>query len=331
MDPIVDEINARLDRLERSRPPAPASAAPATSEANTSQLPSAVSQEGWFSEFGQMWPGQALSLKVEKVLHQEQTEFQDLLVFESEAYGNVLVLDGAVQATERDEFSYQEMITHLPMCAHHNPKRALVIGGGDGGVLRELAKHDSLEEIVICELDKAVPAASKRWLPEMGRGFEDERVRVLHADGAVFLEENKGKFDVIITDSSDPIGPAQALFEEPYYKKLLEALTPDGIACCQGEAIWLHLGVIKPMIDFCHTLFDHTEYASCMVPTYPSGQIGFLLCARGSTRPQEPRAWSHPSLRYYNTDVHRAAFVLPEFARRAVAGEAPVKETKWGY
>jgi len=321
MDPIVDDINSRLDRLEQTRGVA----------TNTSAMPNAVSESGWFSEFGEMWPGQALSLQIEEVLLDEKTEFQDLLVFKSKAYGNVLVLDGAIQATERDEFSYQEMITHLPMCAHPNPKRVLVIGGGDGGVLREVAKHDSVEEIVICELDKAVPAAAKKYLPLLGCGFDDPRVSVHHCDGAEFLEQHTDWFDVIITDSSDPVGPAAALFEESFYCKLRQALRAGGVACSQGEAFWLHLGTIEPMMTFCRRLFDHTEYASCMVPTYPSGQIGFLINSKDGTAPKEPRAWAHASLRYYNTDVHRASFVLPEFVRRVVAGEEPVKHTEWGY
>ena len=135
---------------------------------------------GWFSELSEFWPGQALSLEVDSVLHHEQTEYQDLLVFKSKAYGNVLVLDGAIQATQRDEFSYQEMIAHLPMCGHPNPKRALVVGGGDGGVLRELCRHPGLEEIVLCELDRAVPEASKKFLPQMAVGFDDPRVTVRH-------------------------------------------------------------------------------------------------------------------------------------------------------
>eukprot|EP00658_Telonema_sp_P-2_P030949 TRINITY_DN23274_c0_g2_i4.p1 TRINITY_DN23274_c0_g2~~TRINITY_DN23274_c0_g2_i4.p1 ORF type:complete len:279 (-),score=57.18 TRINITY_DN23274_c0_g2_i4:185-1021(-) len=278
-----------------------------------------------------MWPGQALSLEVDEVLHEERTEFQDLLVFRSKAYGNVLVLDGAIQATERDEFAYQEMIAHLPLCAHPCPEKVLVIGGGDGGVLREIAKHPCVQEIVICELDKAVPAASQKFLPQLGKGFQDPRVTVHHRDGALFLEEHVESFDVIITDSSDPVGPAAALFEESFYFKIKNALKPGGISCSQGEAFWLHLGTITPMMKFCRDMFDHVEYASCMVPTYPSGQIGFLLCSKDSTHPKVARSWSHPSLRYYNTEVHQAAFVLPEFVRRAVAGEPQVQETEWGY
>jgi len=274
-------------------------------------------QKGWFSEVSTMWPGQALSLEVEEVLHQEKTEYQDLLVFKSKAYGNVLVLDGVIQATERDEFSYQEMITHLPMVAHSCPKRALVIGGGDGGVLRELARHDCLEEIVICELDAAVPAASKKYLPSMAKGFDDPRVTVHHMDGAVFMENHQDYFDVIITDSSDPVGPASVLFEKPFYQKMHSALREGGIVCTQGECLWLHVNLIKDMFVFCKELYKSVQYAYCTIPTYPSGQIGFMICSKSERPCEEPaREFSDPDLRYYNTDIHRAAFVLPEFARK---------------
>jgi len=274
---------------------------------------------GWFSEISTMWPGQALSLEVDEVLHHEQTEFQDLLVFRSKTYGNVLVLDGAIQCTDRDEFSYQEMIAHLPMVAHPNPRRALVIGGGDGGVLRELARHECLEEIVICELDAAVPRASKKYLPQMGKGFDDPRVTVHHMDGAVFMEQNQGHFDIIITDSSDPVGPASVLFEKPFYAKMHSALREGGIVCTQGECLWLHLDIIKEMTVFCKELFPSVEYAYCTIPTYPSGQIGFMICSKGESTKEPARPFSHPELQYYNADVHRAAFVLPEFARKALA------------
>lgn len=320
MDPI-SHINSAIDALEHSRPDyvpeydvksgEAASSSPQTDIAGCDTI-----INGWFSEISTLWPGQALSLEIEEVLHHEKTEFQDLLVFRSKAYGNVLVLDGAIQATERDEFSYQEMIAHLPMCGHPNPKRVLVIGGGDGGVLRELSRHACLEEIVICELDRAVPAAAKRWLPSMAAGFDDPRVTLHYMDGALFMEQHQEYFDIIITDSSDPVGPACVLFEKPFYEKMGSALRAGGVVCTQGESLWLHLSIIKEMMDFCQDLFVHVEYAYCTIPTYPSGQIGFVICSKGESCKAPSREFLDRDLRYYNADVHRAAFVLPEFARR---------------
>lgn len=147
--------------------------------------------DGWFHERGVLWPGQAMSLKVKEVLHHARSTFQDVLVFESTDHGRVLVLDGVIQVTERDEFSYQEMIAHIPLYAHPNPKKVLVIGGGDGGVLREVAKHDSVEEIVICEIDGEVIDVSKKYLPSLAVGYEDPRVTVKVMDGSIFMDENQ--------------------------------------------------------------------------------------------------------------------------------------------
>lgn len=190
--------------------------------------------DGWFHERGTLWPGQAMSLKVNKVLDHHRSKYQDVLVFESANHGTVLALDGVIQVTERDEFSYQEMIAHIPLYAHPNPKRVLVIGGGDGGVLREIARHQGVEEIVICELDSDVIEVSKKYLPSLAKGYDDPRVTVHVMDGAKFMDENPGSFDVIITDSSDPVGPANVLFETPFYKAMHSALREGGIVCTQG-------------------------------------------------------------------------------------------------
>lgn len=218
-------------------------------------------KDGWFHERGVLWPGQAMSIQVKNVLDHHKSDFQDVLVFESENYGNVLVLDGVIQVTERDEFAYQEMIAHVPLFSHPNPKRVLVIGGGDGGVLREIAKHDSVEEIIICEIDKDVIDVSKKFLPTLAKGFDDPRVQVKIMDGAKFMDENQGSFDVIITDSSDPVGPASVLFETPFYDGMFRALKPGGIVCTQGECMWLHLDLISPLIKSIAQNFFSVQFA----------------------------------------------------------------------
>lgn len=282
-------------------------------------------QDGWFHERGELWPGQAMSLKVEKILDHHRSDFQDVLVFESSNHGTVLVLDGVIQCTERDEFSYQEMITHIPMFAHPNPKKVLCIGGGDGGVLREIAKHDSVEDIVICEIDKDVIEASKKYLPKLSQGFNDPRVKVHIYDGAKFMQENKDSFDVIITDSSDPIGPASVLFETPFYNAMYESLRDGGIVCTQGECMWLHLNLIKPLIDSISRTYSTVEYAYTTIPTYPSGQIGFIVATknRDSCRvpARQPEPAQQANMNYYTTEIHQAAFVLPAFAKRGIFGE----------
>ena len=181
-----------------------------------------------------MWPGQAMTLKVKEVVHHEKSKYQDVLIFESTDYGMVLVLDNVIQATERDEFSYQEMITHLAMNAHPNPKKVLVIGGGDGGVLREVVKHECVEEAVLCDIDEAVIRLSKKYLPSMSVGYQHPKVKVHVGDGFKFLDDYKNEFDVIITDSSDPEGPAEALFQKPYFQLLNGALREGGVITTQG-------------------------------------------------------------------------------------------------
>jgi len=207
--------------------------------------------DGWFREINDMWPGQAMTLKVKKVVHHEKSKYQDVLIFESTDYGMVLVLDNVIQATERDEFSYQEMITHLAMNSHPDPKKVLVIGGGDGGVLREVVKHEGIEEAVLCDIDEVCPAPgltirlsliysqavirlSKQYLPGMAAGYNHPKVKVHVGDGFKFLDDYKNTFDVIITDSSDPDGPAESLFQKPYFQLMHDALREGGVITTQG-------------------------------------------------------------------------------------------------
>ncbi|WEW56809.1 putrescine aminopropyltransferase [Emydomyces testavorans] len=333
-------------------------------------------KDGWFSEISEMWPGQAMTLRVNQILHHEKSKYQDVLVFESSDHGTVLVLDNVIQCTERDEFSYQEMITHLAMNSHPNPKKVLVIGGGDGGVLREVVKHESVEEAILCDIDEAVIRVSKKYLPGMSIGFQHPNTKVHVGDGFKFLEERKNEFDVIITDSSDPEGPAEVLFQKPYFELLYGSLRDGGVISTQGcsspfffwgllstflltsypptvsvrpygrasdivpcspisinllriphflaENQWLHIKLITDLKKLMKEVFPVVEYAYTTIPTYPSGQIGFLVACKDPNRNiREPvRSWTREEedklCRYYNSEIHRASFVLPSFARKAL-------------
>lgn len=213
----------------------------------------------------------------------------------------------------------------VQMFAHPNPKKVLCIGGGDGGVLREIAKHDGVEEIVICEIDKDVIEASQKYLPTLSQGFNDPRVKVHIYDGAKFMEENKDSFDVIITDSSDPIGPASVLFETPFYNAMHGSLRDGGIVCTQGECMWLHLNLIKPLIDSISRTYSTVEYAYTTIPTYPSGQIGFIVATKNRESCRVPARQPEPAqqaiMNYYTPEIHQAAFVLPAFAKRGIFGD----------
>jgi len=280
--------------------------------------------DGWFHERGALWPGQAMSLQVKKVLYHGRSKFQDVLVFESTNQGNVLVLDGVIQVTERDEFAYQEMMAHIPIFAHPNPEKVLVIGGGDGGILREIAKHPGVKEIYICEIDGDVIEYSKKYLPTLAKGYDDPRVTVKIMDGSIFMDENQDNFDVIITDSSDPIGPASVLFETPFYNAMHKSLRDGGIVCTQGESVWLHLDIIKPLMDSIKLTYSSVEYAFTTIPTYPSGQIGFIIAGKNSgscKKPKrEPTSEQTDTLRYYSSEIHEASFVLPAFAKKGIFG-----------
>ncbi|KAL0304393.1 UNVERIFIED_CONTAM: Spermine synthase [Sesamum radiatum] len=300
---------------------------------------------GWFSEpqsssdktvkevyfNNPMWPGETHSLKVEEILFKEKSLYQEVLVFQSTAYGKVLVLDGIVQLTEKDECAYQEMIAHLPLCSIEAPKNVLVVGGGDGGVLREIARHSSVEMIDICEIDQMVIDVSKKFFPQLAIGFEDPRVNLHVGDAVEFLRHTPpGKYDAIIVDSSDPVGPAQELVERPFFETIARALRPGGVLCNMAESMWLHTHLIQDMISICRETFKGSvHYAWSNVPTYPSGVIGFVLCATEGP----PVDFKHPinpieklegaleyqrQLKFYNSEMHRAAFSLPSFVKREV-------------
>ena len=215
------------------------------------------------------------------------------------------------------------MITHIPMNSHPNPENVLVIGGGDGGVLREVLKHPSVKSATLCDIDEAVPRVSKQYLPHMAAGFNDPRVTVHIGDGFKFLADYKNTFDVIITDSSDPVGPANALFEKPYFTLLKEALRDGGHISTQGECIWLHLPLITSVLSTMKGLFPVAEYAYTSIPSYPSGTIGFMICSKEPTRDVKKPLRKIRNCRYYNDEVHRASFVLPTFARKAVESARP--------
>ncbi|KAK8815222.1 hypothetical protein WA158_003434 [Blastocystis sp. Blastoise] len=281
--------------------------------------------DGWFSECEAMWPGQKFSVKVKDVLYHEKSKYQDILVFDSESYGRVLALDGVFQITEKDEFSYQEMIVNLPLFAHPNPKEVLIVGGGDGGVLREIARHDCIEHIVQCEIDEGVVNVAKKYFSNSTAvSFNDPRLELLFMDAAEYVKNQKNRFDVIIVDSSDPVGPAETLYTSDFYKTMKEALREGGIICTQGECQWLHLDLIAKVMNDASKLFKNVNYGYCSIPSYPCGQIGFIIGTLDDgkyplyqpNRPISPELQSQ--LKYYTPEMHKAAFVLPRFAMKAL-------------
>lgn len=280
-------------------------------------------ENGWFREVCPMWDGISLSLKVKEHLCSRQSEFQKIDVYQTESYGRMLVLDGIIQLTERDEFSYQEMMAHLPVMSHPDPKSVLLIGGGDGGILRELGRHQGLECIDFCEIDEEVIKVSKEFFPGLSCGFDDPRINVHVADGNAFVQERKEAYDVIIVDSSDPIGPGEVLFRLPFYQGLRGALKPGGIVATQGESFFLHEDCVRNLIGVTRQIFDCQAYATMIVPTYPGGHISMCMGSLGVEfgEPARPMPTGlQEQLRYYSPQIHRAAFAQPYFAQKILEG-----------
>mmetsp|Transcript_21389 Transcript_21389/g.26453 ORF Transcript_21389/g.26453 Transcript_21389/m.26453 type:complete len:335 (+) Transcript_21389:84-1088(+) len=289
--------------------------------------PTSLIRNGWFTETESLWHGQKFSLALENfseesILYSEQSEFQSILVFKSVKYGNVLVLDGVLQLTEKDEFSFHEMLVHTPLFSHSAPRNILLVGGGDGGALREVCRHPDVENITVVEIDPRVVSVTKRFFSTtMSFSFSDPRVTIVYDDAAAFLEKDESKYcyDVIIADSSDPVGPAETLFQPRFYEAMSEALRPGGVICAVGESMWTHLDLIGDIVACCADIFDSAEYATTMVPSYPCGQIGFVIAGKGrETRRmplREPSSEMQSSLKWYNSAIHRAAFVLPQFLK----------------
>ena len=275
--------------------------------------------DGWFSEICSLWPGMALSLEIEQILYSKKSQFQQIDIFQTKNHGKMLVLDGIIQLTQSDEFAYQEMLAHVPLFAHPNPENILVIGGGDGGILREASRHDCIETIDFCEIDEDVINVCKEFLPDLACGFDDSRVNVHIADGNDFVQAEKNRYDIIIVDSSDPIGPGQALFELPFYQNLKTALKPNGIIATQGESFFIHKQCVINLMKMTKALFPVQAYSYFLVPTYPGGHIGVCL---GSLGPQLKKPYRsvtenfQKQLKYYTPQIHEASFVMPYFATK---------------
>eukprot|EP00754_Rhynchopus_humris_P036750 Rhum_TRINITY_DN18844_c0_g1::Rhum_TRINITY_DN18844_c0_g1_i1::g.168524::m.168524/K00797/speE, SRM; spermidine synthase len=283
-------------------------------------------KDGWFSEISQeMWPGQALSLEVDgELLWNKKSDFQDVLVFKNKGpWGTVFALDGAIQVTDKDEFSYHEMMAHLPLFSHPDPKKVLIIGGGDGGVMGQVLKHPSVESVTLCDVDKMVPEISRKFFPHLAASYDDPRATLNIGDGFAFLEDKENEYDVLIVDSSDPEGPASTLFGQEFYARCRKALKPDGVLVTQGESYWIHLPLIKKMTGFIREIgFQHVEYAQISIPTYPCGGIGFFVCsdAKSTATPvREPTPEVQEQLKMYSPEMHVQAFTLPPFVKRALA------------
>lgn len=279
----------------------------------------------WFSET--LYPDFHQAFEVSRVLYEGQSGFQGIVVFENPRFGRVLVLDGVIQTTERDEFCYHEMITHVPIVAHGAAKRVLVIGGGDGGCLREALKHP-VEKATMVELDDTVVKLCREFMPSLSAGaFDDPRTDLRFMDGIRFMAETDETFDVIIVDSTDPIGPGEVLFTEEFYRDCCRCLTERGILVTQSGVTFMQADEAAGTYQRMRGLFADAALYVTQVPTYTAG---FMTLGWGARSPA-PRNTPVEELerrvaaldldtRYYSARVHHAAFALPVYIERLSAG-----------
>ncbi|NET34022.1 MAG: polyamine aminopropyltransferase [Cyanothece sp. SIO1E1] len=258
-------------------------------------------------------------------LFKEKSPFQTVEVFDTFEYGKMLAVDGMVMCTERDEYAYHEMITHVPMLTHQNVKNVLVIGGGDGGAVRELLKYPGIEKLTMVEIDECVIRASKEFLPTLSASLTDPRLELVIDDGIKYINRAPDHtYDLVILDSSDPVGPATGLFTYDFYKDVYRCLKPDGVMVAQTESPRFNQKAFKDIYKCCRQVFGHHNVYCYLafIPTYPSGMWSFAYCAKSDTHPINDldcdRAKSISQahvLKYYNDEIHVAAFSLPNFVR----------------
>lgn len=270
----------------------------------------------------------ALSLKHEGKLYDVQSDYQRVEVYNTQAYGNMLTLDGMVMTTEKDEYVYHEMITHVPLLTHPNPKRVLIIGGGDGGTAREVLKHDGLEEVVMVEIDDKVIEECKQHLPHIASALGHEKLNLIVDDGIAYVKEAKdASFDLVIVDSTDPVGPAEGLFTVDFYQEVHRILRPDGIMITQSESPRFNTKVFKEIYDTYRGIFGQNKVHCYLayIPTYPTGMWSFSYSSKGDAHPlkgfdkakSEAFAQDH-ALQYYNGALHEGAFALPNFVKNMI-------------
>jgi len=279
---------------------------------------------------GALWFKEALmrdvgnGMRIDTLIYEHDTEHQHIMLFENAIHGRVLANDGIVQVARSDEFIYHEMVTHVPVLAHGDAKRVLVVGGGDGGACRELLRHQSIEEVVLVEIDPDVVEFSKKWLSDVSGGaFEDPRLRLVIADGVKYMADGEDTFDVVIIDSTDPIGPAAALFTPEFYASCKARLSERGVLVTQNGLPALQPDELADNSKAFSELFKHHGFYLITVPAFAGGAmaLGFATDAADVLDPSlddlEARfAQAGFETRYYNPALHKGAFALPTFVRK---------------
>ncbi|KAF8988176.1 Saccharopine dehydrogenase-domain-containing protein [Cyathus striatus] len=266
--------------------------------------------DGWFRQSSSQKSSHAITLKVRKILHFEKSPEIDILVFESETYGNVLVVDRTIRCTERDAFS--QTITHIPLANHPSPKKVLVIGGGDGGIIHEVLKHDYAQQIVLCGIDEAIPRVSKLFFPHTSSSFSSPKVTTHTTNVLTLLEQHTSTYDIIIVDT---MTPDLIALDEKHIHLLHTSLAAEGNIIIAAGSTWDDLSQIKNLHHLASRFFTTIKYAYTTLPTVPSGQIGFIVASKTLSRDLRIPVREVKDTKYYNGSIHTALFVLPEFTR----------------
>ncbi len=278
--------------------------------------------EAWFKEYHNKNVSFSLRIKEARTY---KSKFQEICILESYEFGKMLVLDNTIQLTERDEFIYHEMIVHVPMITaklNSSPKRVLVIGGGDGGSVRELLKYSSVEEIYLVDIDRnVIDVCIKEF--SFSRCLNDSRVKIFNESGDKFIKKYKNFFDVIIADTPDPKGVAKALFTKEFYINIYEALTENGILCVQSESPFYHFSTLKEIYENLRSIFPIVRVYLASIPSYPSGLWSFTLASKkfdplNLNKDDIKNELKNFSTKYYNEDIHFACFALPNFMREVI-------------
>lgn len=280
----------------------------------------ALPENEWFTEVFQN-EGTAFSLKIKAHLHSEQSPFQKMDIYETETFGNLMVLDGAVMLTQRDNFLYHEMMTHPALFTHSNPERVVIIGGGDCGTLKEVLKHPGVKQVTQVDIDELVTRMSERYFPELCTSNDDPRAELLFDDGIAWIDQaDEASIDLIIIDSTDPVGPAEGLFAVDFYRNCFRALKPGGIVVQQSESPLLHSdSIIKNVhVDFKAAGFSQVHTMPFPQPVYPTGWWSATMAAKEcelfTFREADANNKAFET-RYYNAAIHQAALAVPEFMK----------------
>lgn len=262
--------------------------------------------------------GYGISIKVKKVLFSEESEFQKIEVLDSDSkLGKILTLDDLMVATEGDEYFYHEMIVHIPMLNHPCPKDILIIGGGDGGTVREVFKHNTVEHVTLCEIDKEVVATSKKFFPTLSCEFDNPKLKIIYENAIEFIKNKKNCYDVVLLDTPDPLSLGVGLFTEEFYKNVRDSLKDGGIMVTQSESPVALEEEIKEMYTMLKNAFPIVSTYTSVIPTYPGGYWAWAFCSK-DVEPlsfiDEKRAEEiTKKCKIYNLDYHKACYTLPTF------------------